>query len=165
MAKQIDLLMKTLRLPILLGFVMLMISFGLLFCGYRLYYYAVVHPFAPAIVLGTLKGLMFLALACFGICLYKLWADYRRTGFLTDANIRLVRYMGYCALFVSVVNPIFITFEKRDELGVAGAFLANSLIMFVLESPLMLLVGLLTYLLADFMQKAIAVKRDNESFI
>lgn len=157
--------MKTLRLSLLLSLVMLMIAFSLLFFGYRLCIYTVRHPFVPAVIGLSLKVIIYLALASFGIFLYRLLTNYQRTGFFDGTSVRLIRWIGYAALLIAITNPIVLSMEAGNEFGTAGSFVAGAIQKLVFESPLLLLVGLLTYLLADFMQKAITVKRDNESFI
>ena len=157
--------MKTLRLSILLGVIMLMIALSLLIYGYRLYVYTVQRPFVPAMVGLSLKVLINVALAGFGICLYRLLVNYRNKGFFDGTSVRFIRWIGYLSLFIAVLNSVVLAMESSTIGGSVGSFVAGTVSRFVLESPLMLLVGLLTYLLADFMQKAIAVKRDNESFI
>ena len=157
--------MKTLRLPVLLGFVMLMITFSISFFSYRLFVYTVQHPFAPAVVGLSLKVLIYLSLANFGISFYRLLTYYQQRGFFDATSVRLVRWIGYSALLIAITNPIVLSMEAGSKIDMAGAFIAGAIQKFVFESPLMLLIGLLTYLLADFMQKAIIVKHDNESFI
>lgn len=158
--------MKTLRLSVLLGIVMLMIAFSLLLFGYRLFVYTVQHPFVPAMVGLSLKVIVYLALASFGVFLYRLLTNYQQRGFFDGTSVRLIRWIGYAALLIALINPIVLSMEADNGFGTsAGAFIAGTIQKFVFESPLLLLVGLLTYLLADFMQKAITVKRDNESFI
>ena len=157
--------MKLLRFTLPLGIIMLMIAFGLSICVYRGYVYTVKSPFWPATVAFSLKGIMYLAMASFGICLYQLLTNYRRQGFFDSMSVRMVRWIGYAALLIALLNPIVLALESRAEYGSTITFVAGTVLKFVLESPLMLLVGLLTYLLADFMQKTLLVKRDNESFI
>jgi len=115
---------------------------------------------------------------CFaiGFLFFRLQKAYAKNGYLTDTTVRAIQQIGYLGLGVAIISSLEDAFTVLRSLeghfsgstptdlsifAFVRAFFAHLLV----REPLPILFGLFVLLIADFAQKALAVKSENESFI
>ncbi|TAG40979.1 MAG: DUF2975 domain-containing protein [Cytophagia bacterium] len=147
---------------------LLWVSFGLMLTGFRSYDY-LTRIYIPSVsVMYLLKFLSFVTSLCIGGLLYALFQRYHKSRFFDSKDAQFVRFIGYLSLITAVFNSSANSLRDRspkEQLPTMGEFMKGFMSDFMFESPLFLLFALLTFLLAAFMQKALNLKSENESFI
>jgi hypothetical protein len=116
------------------------------------------------------KTLCYTGMIFVGYGLYNLWKNYQGKGFFDVKSVKTVRIMGIVTMLISIPNSVYNVI--RDEIlhtskpnDSIHSLLHHFLLNFSFEAPIFLFLGMLIFLFADFMKKAINIKNDNETII
>lgn len=148
--------------------ILLWVSLGLVFTGFRAYDYVTRLYYPNVSLMYLLKFLSFCCLTFIGGILFILLRNYQKSGLFEQKSVYYVRLIGFASIVVAVFNSLAEScknFTDGNTLPQASPLMSEFFIDFIFESPLSLFLALLTFILASFVQKAIAVKSENESFI
>ena len=118
----------------------------------------------------SLKAACYVGVVLIGLGIYRLWREFQTKGFFDAKSVMLVKTIGFITMFIAVPNS---SFNVLRDLGYVNSnasidnaeFLSAFLRDFLFESPLFLLLGMLFFIYAGFMQKAIALKSENDNII
>ena len=107
-----------------------------------------------------------------GFCLYRLWKKYQKQSFFDEESVKTVRTMGIILMLISIPNTTFnvlrdviLPSEAAGHLPAHHVILHRFFLDFLFQSPVFLFLGMLIFLFADFMKKAINIKNDKETII
>ena len=148
--------------------ILLWVSFGLVLTGFRAYDYVTRLYYPNVSLMYLLKFLSFGCLAFIGGILFILLKNYQKSGLFDQKSVYYVRLIVFVCIAVAVFNSLaesFKNFTDGNTFPQASPLMSQFFTDFVFESPLSLFLALLTFILSSFIQKAIAVKSENESFI
>jgi len=124
-------------------------------------------------VIWLCKMLLIISYLIIGILLYKLQIRFTRIGYLDLGSARLLRNLGWISLYIAILASVqnaaqvirSVTYDSlrfHEYIYIAvRAFAAHLLV----RTPTQMLFALFLFLFADFVKRADAVKRENESFI
>ena len=164
--------MKTTKISIKILWIlaMLLAGNGLLLTAWRTFdYLNRVH--LPKVSLWcSLKAICYVGIILIGFGIYKLWQEFQSKGFFDAKSVSLVKTIGVITMLIAIPNSIVNTMQDFGYPASDSDFDTNSLFSgfltdFLFESPLYLFLGLMVFIFAGFMQKAIAVKNDNDNII
>ncbi len=118
-----------------------------------------------------LKAIVFAATLAIGVCVFRLIQAFGKLGYLTANSMGLLRAIGGCLLVIALANSAFsiwrddVIMPKLTTLPAPGNLLSDFAFDFFVESPAVLLLGMVVFLLAAFVERALVVKSENEAFI
>lgn len=109
----------------------------------------------------------FLVLLLVCVLLFKLVETYKVRQYFDTKSSKLVTIIAYCVLFLTILdtaNRALSDYFANPTWQTEWVFM-NYFWRIIFNSPALLFCSLLLFLLADFMNKAIRIKTENESFI
>lgn len=109
----------------------------------------------------------YLILFIVSFVLYRLISAYKKVGFFDKISVSLVRKIGFSMLVLSVLevaNRSIVSLVNKTPKTLQEVFI-EFFWRLIFVSPTFLFCSILIFILSDFMNKAIAVKAENESFI
>jgi hypothetical protein len=118
-----------------------------------------------------LKAPAFAGMLVIGFCVFRLMQAFEKLGYLTTDSINLLRVTGGSLLVIALANSACdawqntVILPKLATLPDFGTLLSAFMFDFFVESPAVLLLSLLVFLLAAFVDQALVVKSENEAFI
>ncbi len=167
--------MKTTKISVAILWVVLASAlFGFIFTTFRSYDY-MTRIKAPDVSFWYLsKSLCFGLVTCIGLGLLRLIRNYQKQGFFDLASVKIVRMMGWFTIALAIPTSVFNVLQNvidvrnnqiSDKLTPVSEWIGDFLVSLWTDSQVYILLGILLLLFANFIQKAIAIKTDNEAFI
>ena len=155
----------------LLALLLLGATLGLAITGWRTvdYYTRLNLPLHSVWFL--LKAVAFAGMLVIGLCVFRLMQSFGKLGYLIPDSITLLRSIGASLVVIALANSAFTIWQdlvimpKLTTVPAFGNLLSTFAFDFFIESPAVLLLSMLVFLLAAFVERALVVKSENEAFI
>jgi hypothetical protein len=167
--------MKTTKISVaILLTVLTSTLFGFVFTTFRSYDYLSRIKMPDVSVWYLSKSLSFGLVFAIGLGLFLLIRNYQRQGFFDKNSMKIVKIMGWVTIALAIPNSVFNVLKNvvdvrnnshLDKLTPVSDWIGDFWIDIVSESNLYIILGMLILLFANFIQKAIAIKSENEAFV
>lgn len=108
-----------------------------------------------------------------GLLFYRLQSHFNKIGYLDSKSAELLRMLGCICLGIAVIASLqdaaqvirSITEAELSVLDWTFIYVRAFFAYFLVKTPVQIIFALFLFLFADFVKRADAVKRENESFI
>ena len=167
--------MKTTKISTaILWVVLLLAAHGFIFTTFRSYDYLTRIKMPDVSLWYLSKSLCFVLVLLIGLGLLRLMKNYGRQGFFDQKSVQIVKAMGWITMGLALPNSVFNVLKNvidaqnnkhLDQFTPVSSWITDFWIDLVSESHLYVLLGMLLLLFANFIQRAVAVKSENEAFI